>query len=154
MTFYRLMVIPALMLMVSLAQAEYYKYTDTHGVVHYTDNILEVPKAQREALEEYQGIESTGRQDVAVKSENATIGVKEREQALKSEKAALDKAYATLAAEKKVLEEEARKQHTAAESEAFTARVEAYNSKTADYEQKRMVFKEKVDAFNAEVKAQ
>lgn len=156
MKFIKLMVIPAVLLLVSVSQAEYYKYTDEKGVVHFTDNLLEVPQSQRGALKAYDEIKSTDedREDAVSGAAGGKSDIMERENSLRSEKDFLDEEYEALAAAKTALEEESQKPRTNAEDEAFTDRIEAYNAKTADYEKKRMAFKEKVDAFNADAKAQ
>ena len=53
----RKMVIRILLLLVALSLipmpvfAEFYKYKDANGVLRFTDNLLEVPKDQREMIQ-------------------------------------------------------------------------------------------------------
>ena len=150
----------AALLMASVSQAEYYKYTDENGVLRFTDNLQEVPKSQRKDVKEYREIKSDdaaqpgSRTEDAAEAEAPVEDMKTREEALRNEKAVLDQEYEALDTEKRVLEAESKKTRSKSENKKFEARIEAYNARTADYEEKRLVFKEKVDAFNADVKTQ
>ncbi|MBW2177111.1 MAG: DUF4124 domain-containing protein [Deltaproteobacteria bacterium] len=146
----------AALLMASVSQAEYYKYTDENGVLRFTDNLQEVPKSQRKDVKEYWEIKSDDAAQPGSPTEDAAEAedMKTREETLRNEKAVLDQEYEALDTEKRVLEAESKKTRSKSENKKFEARIEAYNARTADYEEKRLVFKEKVDAFNADVKTQ
>jgi len=142
--------------MSSLSHAEYYKYTDGDGVLHFTDNILEVPQSQRKDVKQYQEIKPGDKapsDEPGDVDEEAVGDIKKREETLMAEKAVLDKEYEALAAEKKILEEAAEKSRNYADNQKFEAQIEAFNARTTDYEKRRSAFKVKVDAFNAEVTA-
>ena len=58
-------------LFTSFAHAELYKYTDSKGVLHYTDNILSVPEDQRNQINTIEENKSPSRLDSAPTNEKS-----------------------------------------------------------------------------------
>ncbi len=135
----------------ALALAEIYKYRDQNGILRFTDNLTEVPLAQRENVDQYQEIKA--REDVAEPApDNATEQAagqdpQAAEKALLDEKGALDIEYNQLVEMRKSLEA-APQTGTPEEIAAHENKVRDYNARLQIYEVKQKSFRAKVDAYN------
>ena len=136
----------------ALASAEIYKYRDQNGTLRFTDNLTEVPLAQRENVDAYQEIKT--REDVITEPgpENAAEQAAGQdphaaEKALLDEKGALDIEYNQLMEMRKSLEA-APQTGTLEEIAAHENKVRDYNARLQIYEVKQKSFRAKVDAYN------
>ena len=135
----------------ALASAEIYKYRDQNGILRFTDNLAEVPLAQRESVDEYQEIKT--REDVTEPapdnaSEQATgQDPHATEKALLDEKGALDIEYNQLTEMRKSLEA-APQTGTPEEIAAHEKKVRDYNARLQIYEVKQKAFRAKVEEYN------
>ena len=135
----------------ALASAEIYKYRDQNGILRFTDNLAEVPLAQRETVDEYQEIKT--REDVTEpapdNADGQTTGQDPHaaEKALLDEKGTLDVEYNQLTEMRKSLEA-APQAGTPEEIAAHEKRVRDYNARVKIYEVKQQAFREKVEEYN------
>ena len=140
-----------LLVLPALASAEIYKYRDQNGVLRFTDNLAEVPLAQRETVDEYQEIKT--REDVTEPAPGNAAGQTgdedphAAEKALLDEKGALDVEYNQLTEMRKSLEA-APQGNTPEETAAHEKRVRDYNARVKIYEVKQQAFRAKVDEYN------
>lgn len=131
----------------ALASAEIYKYRDQNGILRFTDNLTEVPLAQRKNVDEYQEIKTT--EEVAEPAPDLTAGQDPHaaEKALLDEKGALDIEYNQLVEMRKSLEA-APQSVTPEEIAAHENKVRDYNARLQVYEVKQKAFRAKVDEYN------
>ena len=134
--------------------AEYYKYKDTNGVFRFTDNLLNVPKDQRENIQAYKEAATPEpkpetsnviKEEATLKDENSRI------EQLNSERNSLEKSFKDLEAERIFLLESPPSPQEKEAYETHRKRIEAFNDKIKSYEEQRKMFQSKVDAFNAEI---
>ena len=141
-------------------RAEYYRYTDQNGVVRYTDNLLDVPEAQRSRVEKYIGkndqseeaipVDVSSDDDVEKKSEqmNPDDSKQLEFEYLSQEKAAIDKEYDTIIKEKDDLVLNKDKM----DIEVYNKKALQFNERIAAYEERRKAFEEAANAFNSQIK--
>lgn len=134
--------------------AEFYKYKDANGVLRFTDNLLEVPKDQREKIQTYKevvtpepepDISDAQIEDAALKNQN------NRAEQINNEREVLEQSFKALDAERKSLLESPPSPQEQEAYEAHKKRIEAFNAKIKAYEEQRKMFQAKVDAYNAEI---
>jgi hypothetical protein len=142
-----------LCLIPGLAAAEFYKYRDQNGIVRFTDNLLDVPKDQRGAVEQYKEI-VTPRTADETRPTDQLKDLNARADALNAERDLLAKEYADLEKEREAIEKATRNPQNATEYDTDKKQVDDYNAGIRAYEEKRKLFQEKVDAFNADAKNQ
>lgn len=151
------------------AAAEFYKYTDEDGNVRFTDDINQVPEAQRSKIHSY--VESQSEevsdqettQETPEKSEQqanvpdspeneAEEGsleeLKSRIDAIKEE---VDQAYAALLKEKEQLTEDKKKVKTREQVESYNKRVEGYNIRGQEFIKKQKERDDLIDNYNARI---
>jgi uncharacterized protein DUF4124 len=135
------------------ACAEFYKYKDANGVLRFTDNLLDVPRDQRENIQAYKEVvtpepkpELTDEEieESALNNKNNQI------EQLNREREALEQSYKDLGAERIALLKSPPSPEDQAAYEAHRQRIEAFNTKIKSYEKQRKLFQTKVDAFNLE----
>jgi Domain of unknown function (DUF4124) len=133
--------------------AEFYKYKDANGVLRFTDNLLDVPRDQREKIQAYKEVvtpetkpELTDEEieESALNNKNSLI------EQLNRERETLEQSYKDLGAERTALLKSPPSPQDQAAYEAHRQRIEAFNAKIKSYEEQRKLFQAKVDAFNAE----
>ena len=156
--------------------AEYYRYTDKEGIVNFTDNLADVPMAQRKEgnrleeisdsvnLEEGQKKEqvtlkeAANKQIINSKQQTTTTGggeaTKESEilsqiHILNKEKQSLDKAYEQLVTKKQSLKKEKASLSTSEEIKAYQNNIKMLNQVISDFENRRKKFEKKAKEFNA-----
>jgi chromosome segregation ATPase len=135
------------------ACAEYYKYKDTNGVFRFTDNLLDVPKDQRENIQAYKEAvtpEPKPETSNMIKEEATLKGKNSRIEQLNSERESLEQSYRDLEAERNFLLESSPSPQEKEAYETHKKRINAFNEKIKSYEEQRKMFQSKVDAFNAE----
>lgn len=140
----------SLILTSSYSHAEIYKYRDEKGVLRFTDNPLEVPKAQQQSVQTYreaQIIEEAGQ--AAPVDSMPDIAAK-----LEAEKERLAQEFETLEAERRGLEEGAKIARSEADNAMFEQKIQDYNLRLQQYEERRRQFQEKVDVYNQAMDAQ
>ncbi len=140
--------------------AEYYRYIDQNGAVRYTDDLLEVPEAQRDDVKRVIGIQAASKEKVATDTTMAEDKAKESDTAdqndskqteyerLTQEKEALDKEYDMLQKERDALTQD----RETLKIKDYNEKVRQLNQHIADYEEKRKAFQKKADAYNVQVK--
>jgi len=138
-------------------RAEYYRYIDKTGVVRYTDNLLDVPEAQRSHMEKYIGSEDPTEDVIPVMESLEGEVEKKPEQMnpddskqlefeyLSQQKGALDKEYTALMKEKNALTQNKEK----VDIKDYNEEVRQFNERIGAYEERRKAFQEAADAFNA-----
>jgi hypothetical protein len=147
------------------ASAEFYKYYDKNGNVHFTDDFNKVPPEQRAGVKGYEEILTTDEekkeQTVAEPQPDANEGGKAQKKSdydLNSKIKDLDKRKTELAAEyeKLMKENEAvakmRKEvKTRADAKKYNDTVRALNEKLKEHDKKRKAFYADVEEYNAKV---
>ncbi len=149
------------------ASAEYYKYIDKDGTVHYTDDLTAVPENQRTNINEYNEIQSNGidgqKEEKKTKTPESSIEEKqtdrkqgtndfsEMKKHLDRKKEALDEEYKTLMDEKEQFQEEKNKLRTRPAAKKYNKAVSEFNKKIEDYEQRKKEFDAEVERYNKQV---
>ena len=139
-----------LLVLPMLASAEIYKYRDQSGVLRYTDNLAEVPVAQRENIEQYQEIKTTA--DTAEQApantpeKEAVQDARAAEKELTDEKGVLDNEYSQLMEMRNSIEA-APQPSTPEEIAAHKKKIQDYNIQLNIYEVKVKAFREKLEAY-------
>ena len=149
------------------ASAEYYRYVDKDGNVHYTDDLTSVPENQRTDINEYTGFQD-GSNDQAkdeqkeetpqpllekeqVKNKPDTDKFSEIKKQLDQEKEKLDEEYRTLMEEKKQLIEDEKKLKSGKAAKKYNKVVLKFNEKIEDYERRKNLFNKEVEEYNERV---
>jgi hypothetical protein len=167
MNFGKWLISLALVLFSISASAEYYRYIDKDGHVHYTDDLTAVPENQRTDINEYNEIQSNEvdrqKDEDKVKSPDTLIEEKqagtkdgtydfsEMKKELDSKKAALNKEYETLMDEKKQLQEEKNKLRNRTAAKNYNKSVLEFNEKIEDYQKRKKEFDAEVESYNNQV---
>ncbi len=155
-----LMLLMILMLGPKPGLAEYYRYVDQNGAVRYTDDLLEVPEAQRDGVKRIIGVQAASKEKVP--TDTAMEGDKAKESEAADQNDSKQTEYERLTQEKEALDKEydmLQKERDALTQERETLKIKDYNEKVrqlnqhiADYEEKRKAFQKVADAYNVQVK--
>ena len=149
-------------MMVSPLHAEFYRYTDAHGNVIFTDDLSKIPADQRDQAKLYEASKpdasapsktdqtSSSIQDSPTESLEADRKEGERLQSLKT---ALDQEYNALAEERSKLLEEQKQAVTPEQNKAFNDKVVNFNARLKAHQEKTDAFKSQVDAYNRRLEA-
>jgi len=130
-----------------LVSAEIYKYRDQNGVLRFTDNLTEVPIAQRKNIDHYTEVKTAPIADgQSTANEEAVRDPKVVEKELTDEKGLLDNEYSQLMEMRNSLEAVAQPS-TPEEIAAHEQKVKDYNAKLKIYEVKQKAFREKVAEY-------
>lgn len=151
----------------SMVFAEFYQYTDENGVIHYTDNLSEVPKDQRKNMIQYGDpseetiLEAPGMNAEVPDKENSVpknteaiskidIVILKGSQAdnLLNIKAELDLEYSALIRDRNALYSQVNTPFDKDGSEAYREKVNQFNERKADYEKRVEEFQKMVDAYH------
>lgn len=157
------------MVFASAASAEFYKYYDKEGNVHFTDDYNQVPEDQRNNVEGYEEYrreneesttpdpDSEGKQIGAKRSggDNANGG-KEVDfdgelKILDQRKAELAREYEDLMQENAQLAELKKTVKTKTDADSYNERVQNLNQSLKEHDRKRKEFFSDVEAYNARV---
>ena len=169
-----------LAIMPALVSAEFYRYVDEQGKVHYTDEFGNVPPDQRphvDAYEEFQDqvtsqeAETTGQEEVPVagsgrdveEEEVTRVGKgtdagksdagekKSLEEELREVGRELEEEYQALLEERKQLDEASRERMGAAVRAELVEKVRDFNARIRDYEGRREAYNREVEEYNASI---
>jgi hypothetical protein len=167
MNFARWLISLALLLFSVSASAEYYKYIDKDGNVHYTDDLTAVPENQRTNINEYNEIQSgvvdrqknekdanmpeTSIEEKQVKPNRNAFDFSERKKELDRKKEALDEEYKALMDEKKQFEEDKNKLRNRTAARKYNKAISEFNEKIEDYQKRKKEFDAEVDQYNNHV---
>ncbi|MGD9133045.1 MAG: DUF4124 domain-containing protein [Desulfobacterales bacterium] len=152
------------------ASAEFYKYVDEDGNVRFTDDINQVPEAQRAKIRSYIESESQEPAEQEVARENEAKQASEDQQTdfadlsdddsesledakkrideLKSE---IDQEYEALMKEKAQLAKDKEQAKNRDQIIEFNEKVESLNKRVAAYEKKGQDYKALVDDYNKRI---
>jgi len=165
-------VLIAVMLMfivAATASAEFYKYTDENGNVHFTDDINQVPPDQRQKLQRYEESASQpgeappaaqSKQPQEAQAESSLPGGEDEGQAksleetrkqLDAMKNELDGEYKALKQEQAKLAAEKSKTKTRADVLKYNKKVESLNQRIKAYEKKSKEYQSLVNDYNQQV---
>jgi hypothetical protein len=148
------------LLLAASAWGEIYKYIDKNGQPRWTDDLSQVPKAQRASARHFKGVKehppaakgpagsspgSMVKSKVVDKPDRTAAPTRE---ALEKEKADLDNQYQQLLHERKKLEELKAKVVSPADRMDLKKRISAYNHKTDRYEDQLKTFNKKIQTYN------
>ena len=167
MNFGRWILSLALLLFSISASAEYYRYIDKDGNVHYTDDLTAVPESQRTDINEYNEIRSNAveqqKDENKVKppetlieekqgeTKDGTYDFSEMKKQLDLKKAALNKEYKALMDEKNQFEKEKNKLRNRTAARHYNKAVSEYNDKIEDYKKRKKEFDAEVENYNNQV---
>ena len=143
--------------------AEFYKFYDENGNVHFTDDYNKVPVDQRPNVEGY--VESTSPEEAtgdsgqpaADKSAGNTSPEKKNTdlsgqlQGLEQRKEALDKEYQSLIEENDKLEKMRKTVKTADDVKKYNQNVSELNQKLQAHDKKRQAYASDIEAYNARI---
>jgi chromosome segregation ATPase len=155
------------------AYAEFYKYVDEDGNVRFTDDINQVPEAQRAKIRSYIESESPEPAEQEVARENEAKQTSEDQQTdfadllddesesledakkrideLKSE---IDQEYEALMKEKEQLAKDKKQAKTRDQIVEFNKKVDSLNKRVAAYEKKGQDYQALADAYNKRIMQQ
>jgi len=139
-----LIIVLTLMLVPIISSAEFYKFRDESGVLHYTDDLFAVPKEQRPKVEAYSGADDF----LVPELKQEKTGDQTRIELSKA-KAALDEEYKELMKTKQALDTRTESMKIAEDAKIHNEKVVQLNERIVDYEKRRQTIRNKIDAFNA-----
>ena len=159
------------LLMVSLplsASAEFYRYIDEKGNIHYTDDLSTIPENQQTDIYEY--IESQRNaydnqkdeqsavklrplsEENQVRDQNEANDLDETKRHLDRKKQEFDKEYKSLMQERAQITKDNKNLRSRAAAKKYNKVISKFNEKIADYETRKKVFDAEVEEYNAGVK--
>lgn len=148
---------------VSSVSAEFYRYTDPHGNVIYTDDLSNVPETQREKATMYEeSVTPPSPPEQTVKeaaekppgpSDEEISALNEKGQRLRARKSSLDQEYDALAKENAQLKAEQDEAVTPDQIRSVNQKVVGFNTRFKAYQEKSAALEAEVQAHNEKVKA-
>ncbi|RKY75224.1 hypothetical protein DRQ07_12220 [candidate division KSB1 bacterium] len=180
MHYKQITIVLILLLIPIFSSAEFYQYKDKNGVLHFTDNISEIPRDQRlkiksyEEPSDYTAPEIKEEDNKSLKelnnSENDTGFItdetkkKEEEKVndenlvrfndLKNAKDRMDKERADLLKEKQTLIDKLKKPINNSRVIEYKHKIKALNERMADFNKRSQALQKKIDTFNELVNKQ
>ncbi len=148
---------------VAYASAEFYKYRDKNGVLHFTDNLGEVPADQRSKIKRYQETpavkpnpkkkhSSRRKADRSGSIRPASNKNLTPSQRLIQEKDLLEQSYKSLMNEKMALANQFQQLQTPAEVDRHLKLVADLNRRIAKFEKRRYKYQQSAGALSAKIK--
>ena len=149
------------------ASAEFYKYHDKNGNVHFTDDFNKVPPDQRAAVKGYEEIKATkeeekkpavaepqaaadkGASDAANKKGKYDLNSKIK--GLDKRKTELADEYESLMKENEAIAKMRKAVKTPADAQRYNETVKALHKKLKEHDKKRKAFYADVEEYNATV---
>ncbi len=158
--------------------SEYYQYKDKDGVVHFTDDLSEIPKDQREKVTSFESLTSEGirpssllneeKKDFyddqsekeeqvldegeAMESEAMDDKLLQTSASLQRERAELEQVFENLQKRRTSLTEMLVRKKTPEEKQTYMEKVNQLNVEIKEYEDRQKQFSEKVEIYNNNVK--
>lgn len=173
MNYFKIFIIISFLLFSASAGAEFYKYVDEDGNPRFTDDINEVPEAQRANIRSYEESvsEDIPEQDVSQEnqtdqaaadqetnfpdlSDNEQESLDDNRKRIEQLKTEIDQEYEALLKEKEQLAKEKEQAKTKAQITEYNKKVESMNNRVAAYEEKGKTYKAEVDAYNQRLTGQ
>jgi Domain of unknown function (DUF4124) len=163
MNFGRWLISLSLLLFSMSASAEYYRYIDKDGNVHYTDDLTNVPEKQRTDIHEYNGFQGDPYdqqkdekpppliEKEQVKNEPDIDDFSEIKKRLDQEKEKLGEEYRALMEEKKEIAKDKNKYRSKSRAKKYNKIILEFNEKIEDYEGRKKLFNEEVEKYNQRV---
>lgn len=167
MNFGRWLISLSLLLFSMSASAEYYRYIDKDGNVHYTDDLTNVPENQRTDINEYTGFQGDSNdqqkeeqkeetpqpllETEQVKNKQDTDDFSEIKKRLDQEKEKLDEEYRALMEEKKEIDKNKNKYRSGSRANKYNKIILEFNEKIENYERRKNLFNKEVEEYNARV---
>jgi hypothetical protein len=156
MKFLGIICLLAVLVPVSSAGSEFYRYTDPHGNIIYTDDISRVPDAQREnaGVSEQQDFipfgagASAAPPETVSPSKDALEDLKIEQEQLEALKAKLELEFKSLAHENARLKAAQKKAITPDQRKAFNKEVVSFNTRFQAYKEKEAAYKSRRDKVN------
>lgn len=151
------------------AGAEIYRYVDPSGMVRFTDNLQDVPDAQRKGVtaipeEQSSAASPSPKQNTPIRfdsaapdkvqtqpgetPDNAPASIVEQAEKLKKEQSGMDQEYLELVREQAALADQRSKVRDSESMTRYNEQVDSLNQKTDQYEKRRQALQQKMDAFN------
>ena len=150
------------------ASAEFYRYVDEKGNVHYTDDLSTVPKNQQTDIYEYgesqrNAYDNQNDEQSSVKSQplfeenqardqNEADDLAETKRRLDRTKQEYDKEYKALMQERDQITKDNKNLKSRASAKKYNKIISKFNEKIADYETRKKVFDAEVEEYNSRVK--
>jgi predicted RNase H-like nuclease (RuvC/YqgF family) len=154
------LIVPLILLVVTLpAAAEFYRYTDAHGNVLFTDDLSKVPADQRAKVEPYE--DTPARTELPSVKTDAETNTKtpaadddiEKERArLQAQEKTLNQEYENLMSTRARLNEEKTKAVTNTQIQTYNQKIAEFNEQIQAYEKQRDAMAEAVKAFEKKIK--
>jgi hypothetical protein len=156
------------------ASAQFYKYVDEDGNIRFTDDINQVPEAQRATVKSYEeAVSDTDVQNEADQSDSevlpnsqqkteaaeaaADIDLGDLDEAynqLKALRQEIDNEYNELLVEKETLAQEKAEAKTREQVLDYNEKVKQFNERAKAHQQKSKKYEAQVDAYNTSVSQQ
>lgn len=166
MKWIKLLILLSVILFCGSASAEFYKYYDENGNVHFTDDFNQVPKDQRDAAKGY--VEAEGKPEaVQTPPENtekaaapgeadkgAEYEFQKKADELDQRKKELADEYESLMKENERISEMRKSVKNPTDGQKYNESVRALNIKLKDHDKKRKAFFSDVEEYNSKVAEQ
>ncbi len=151
-----------LFLFSATVSAEFYRFVDKDGIIHYTDDLNKVPENQLPGIQKYKEYESDTRfqpdnGQESKKSQIEKTDILKKQKQIIQRKAVLDEEFQMLMEEKEALEAEkeslAKKPRWIRRRKTIEQNIRAgkLNEKIKNYERKKDTFNNEVDASKTTV---